>query len=556
MKRTIIAVLMALTVVFASVSVASAATSDPTTGPDNKVLTVYSIEELRTTIIGMEDAVGYTVKLAYNEQGFDLDESLDISEGITVDFDGNTIRNTSGSTYAVRLSKDGASVTNGTIIEGGIVVDCDDSNGSITKMTLKKPLGYAINVDSAGIGDIAGNTITGCKDHGIHVWYDGKTGDIKNNTITDCKGHGITVYRGSHVGNITKNKLKNIGGRYYDDYGDYGITINANDGSETYAKSITYNTVENVKNAGIVVFSKKKGTSGTAGRYKGYVKGDIANNTVKYAGTVAKNVDFGKSAKVENQGSIYVDSYAVVKGNIHHNKIYNSYVDGINVIMGSKVKSIYNNTISKAGYGGISVKTESVVSGDIKNNTVKAARYQGIFINSSSKVKGKIAKNKIVSSKQNGIFVCKKALANNVTGNTITNAKLYGVITSEGGKINTLKGNTISTTDAKNGISIIANTKTYIGKITGNKISGKYSCGIRVKSPTKKMYVTSNVLKCGNPKGKRSSGVSVEFARKGIVIKKNKITGNGTGIGIFTKSSKASVSGNKLVKTGGKIGRA
>ena len=169
---------------------------------------------------------------------------------------------------------------------------------------------------------------------------------------------------------------------------------------------------------------------------------------------------------------------------------------------------------------------------------------------------GSVTNNTAANGTGHGIFVCKKGMANVVTGNTITNAKLYGVITSEGGKINTLKGNTISTTDAKNGISIIANTKTYIEKITGNKISGRYNCGIRVKSPTKKMYVTSNVLKCGNPKGKRSSGVSVEFAKKGISIKKNKITGNGTGIGIFTRSSKASISGNKLVRTGGKIGRA
>ncbi len=553
MKKSIIAVMAAFVIAFASAAVAYADV-DPTTGTDNRVLTVYSIEELRTTIAGMEEATDYTVRLAYNEQGFDLDDTLDINEAITVDFDGNTIRNTSGSDYAVQLNRNGASVTNGTLSKGGIRVSGDDSKGTITRMKINNAPGFAIDAESAGIGTIDGNTIKASGDHAIYLWNYAKAGDITNNTITSCKGHGITIYRGSHAGNIKKNTIKNVSGTHY--YGEYAITINSNNCGETYAKSITHNTIENVKNAGIVVFSMKKGSNSSSSKYDGYVKGDIAYNTVKYAGKAAKNVNFGKSTKVENQGAIYIDSYAVVRGDIHHNKISNSYMDGINVIVGAKVKNIYNNTINKTGYGGISVKTSSIVSGDIRNNTIKAARYQGIFINSSSKVKGKIAKNKIISSKQNGIFVCKKGMANVVAGNTITNAKLYGVITSEGGKINTLKGNTISTTDAKNGISIIANTKTYIEKITGNKISGRYNCGIRVKSPTKKMYVTSNVLKCGNPKGKRSSGVSVEFAKKGISIKKNKITGNGTGIGIFTRSSKASISGNKLVRTGGKIGRA
>ena len=106
----------------------------------------------------------------------------------------------------------------------------------------------------------------------------------------------------------------------------------------------------------------------------------------------------------------------------------------------------------------------------------------------------------------------------------------------------------------QNGIGIISNTDCCITNITGNKLSGKYNCGIRVKSPTGKIKVQKNTVKTSNPKSKKFIGISVDGCKKKtITIKSNKITGNNTSAGIYVTNSSAKIKGNKVKKSKSKI---
>ena len=515
-------------------------TGDPTTGEEQQpyVITVSSADEL-SKVLSSEPGANGPVIVQFTE-GTVVSDSIYVPYNVTLDLNGGTLNG------YVDLEGDNSSIINGTINKGGISVRSNDSGGTISGVTIKNAPEMGIEINGGKIGDITDNTILSSKYHAIRL-YNGVAGDITGNTLTDCRGDGISVYNGSHCGKISRNTLTNIGGADSKDNGDYGITINAHSTQKTYASEITYNKINGVTFAGIVVHSAPEGKTGSSYKDKGYVTGDIAYNTVNKAGTYTKNK--------ECQAAIYIDNYATVNGAIHHNKISASQDDGISVIKHSHVKTIYSNTVKSVKHAGIAVKDNSYVSGDIKGNTVTSPKEHGIFVNNKSNAKGSIISNKVSKPGVNGIFVANSATANIIKKNTVTGAKLYGVIAGNKSKINKLQNNTISVNQAKKGMGVISNTGCVISNISGNKISGKYTVGIRIIAAKKKITVTKNTITAGNPSGVWSRGISANNSSK-LVITKNKITGNKTGPGIYVPSCKGKFSGNKISKSTSKISRS
>ncbi|MBR3124369.1 MAG: right-handed parallel beta-helix repeat-containing protein [Mogibacterium sp.] len=491
---------------------------------------VYGIYVFKTGKIG--NITGNTINSSDNV-------SINVQSGyVSGAISGNTINGCkSGTTGALYLY-------------GGAVV-----GGGITDNTISNASGMGIRLFSASrCGDIRSNVISGAGDSAIKLDGDKSSssndgcsaGDIISNRITNCKGSGIAVYNGSGCGRISGNYLENIGGAH-NDKGDYGITVNSGCKHKSFAAEITNNEIINVTSAGIVVFSGPDGKVSHDWQDNGYIQGDIAFNTVKNA----------PSLKIANRtrASIYVDNHARVYGDIHDNIVENSVYDGISVISYSSVHSIYRNSVTGAKICGIAVKDSSSVSGDIFENTVSGAKEQGVMVNNNSVVKGIVYGNTILNPGINGIFVTNGAKANIIRGNTISKAGTYGVIAGNKGKINQVISNTITVNNAKAGMGIICNSpKCLIAKISGNKISGKYHTGIRIKSPTGKVTIKANVLKTSSPKGRRSTGISCEKAKK-ITVTGNKITGNKTAPGILLIKCKGTVKSNTIKKCSTKIAK-
>lgn len=453
-------------------------------------------------------------------------------------------------------------------IEGNLIEGCDagsygaiNLNGGaevtagIIGNEIKNPSGMGIRLYSTSVcGDIDSNIITGSGDHAIQLTgsssassNDGCTAeDIINNTISSCRGHGISVYQGSHCGRISGNTLSNIGGAH-NSAGDYGIIVSSRTPYKTYASEITHNVIDRVTSSGIVVFSGPD--KDTTGKWQdiGCITGDIAYNTVKNA--PYKNI----SNKVRS--SIYIDNHARVYGDIHDNVVQNSIFDGISVISYSYVRSIYKNKIIGAKICGLAVKDSAVVTGNIYGNTITSAKEQGVLVNNKAAVRGSIYSNTISGAGINGIFVANSARVNIIDRNSIVKPGKYGVIAGNKGSITQISNNSIVVNSMKSGMGILSNTKCLISKITGNKITGKYQTGIRIKSPTGKVTIKNNTLKNSNKKGKRSTGISCEKAKK-LTVTGNKITGNKTATGIYLKKCKGSVKKNSIKKCSSKISKS
>ncbi len=580
------------------------ASEGDTAGADaGNVIDVYSSGEL-AKVLSSDIAANGPVTVRLNEPKDPYDSEIVLPENVSLDLNGQTV------TKNVIIKGNGVSVKNGTIKGGGIDIKAVDSDGSISGVTIENTSGAAailmngsggalaigditnntitnpgqhglyfhskavcgnitgnsisgckgtenfaiIMHSSVTCGNISGNTITNCADHAIRLM--GKSsggnlgcsiGDITDNVITNCKGTAIALYYGTHCGVISGNKLSNIGGAH-NDKGDYGITVNAGCEYKSYAKEITNNELTGITSAGIVVFSGPDGDKTGKWKDNAYIEGDIAGNVVKDCPN--------KRIKNRVRAAIYVDNHARVFGDIHDNTVDTSGDDGISVISYASVGSIYNNTISNVKVCGLAAKESSTINGDVYNNQVTNSKEQGFMINNKSNVKGAIYDNTFTNLGINGIFVTNSAKAGIVRGNTITKAKTYGIIAGNKGKISQVVNNNIVMNNPKAGMGIICNApKCLIGKIAGNTITGKYHTGIRVKSPTGKVTITGNTLKTSNPKGKQSTGISCEKAKK-LVITKNKITGNKTKPGIYLLKCKGTVKSNTIKNCSHKVYKA
>ena len=295
--------------VFAVMCAAPVFADTDTTGSDSNenIITVSSADMLQN-VLSTEPGPGangpVTVRL---EEGVTVENYIDVPQNVTLDLNGQTVNG------GVSLTDDGASVINGIINEGEVSVMTEDPTGTISNMTINDAPEEAIIIQSGSIGNIEYNMINNSGYHGIRLEKDASAEDITGNTLTGCRGDGISVYFGSHCGAISYNTLTNTGGHDTGGNGDFAITVNGSDSQKSYAEEITHNEIDGITYAGIVVYGgSKKSGSGCGGE----LAGDIAYNTVKNAATYTKNK--------ECEAAIYVDSHAVVKGDILKigNKIY------------------------------------------------------------------------------------------------------------------------------------------------------------------------------------------------------------------------------------------
>ena len=515
------------------------------TSTNESVIQVDSSEALSDILARKPGANGpITVQVS---QGVIIDYPVNVPKNVTLNLGGAIVNND------VRLTDDGASVKYGEINGGGIIVtNSADENeqglGTIIGVTINNAPDTGIFVrPGCVIGNITGNTINTTGSHGIRLTTS-TAGDILNNTISRTQEDGISLYTGAKAGKIDGNNLSKIGLAKSSD-GDFGIIVNSNSEYDTCVDEICDNNVDGVPYAGIAVHSMKKGSSGSTAKaqhYTAYVKGDIARNTVTNAATHS-----GKDC----EAAIYIDSYGLVKGSIEGNTVRSSGDDGISAITGSIVRgSIMGNEISAVDECSIGVKDSAVVEGMINGNKISSPKNHGMMINNDATVEGAIQKNTITSAKVNGISLTKSAKAGTIKNNTIKNAGTYGVIAGDKSTIKQLASNTISIkNNPKKGMGIISNKGCTITKITGNKISGKYTVGIRLIEGKKAMTVQSNTMVNGNGSSAPSIGISANKCAK-LVIKKNKITGNNKKPGIYlAQCKKLSVSGNTVKKSTSKV---
>lgn len=565
---------------------------------------VDTVEKLEQAIHDAGSSSGNTViVLEPRGGGYELNDEIRVPGRTTVDLNGQVVRFSHGE-YAFKLAGHYSSIKDGTVEGAGIrVYSSGDSitglkiNGAPDKgiymhgkyASLRRienntinglEKGQSVSRNQCGIhiekgatcGNIRENNILNCKYHAIRIngyrhmkssEMGASAKDICDNTIKNCGGDGISVYYGSHVRRISRNVLQNIGGHDTKTNGDFAITINAGRKFDTYAEEITDNEIDGVTFAGIVVFGKERTGGGqntvmNSGKKAGYLKGDISGNVVRHAGSVAKTVNWKKNGKKPYpcEAAIYVDSYAKVNGDIHHNTIEDCWMDGISVITASEVQSVTDNVIrkNKEKYGvrgsGIGVKDSSCVNGNISGNKINRAAYHGILVNNGSSVSGEVSRNRISNTAGSGVFVASSSALKSVTGNTILKSGDYEVFTGKKGRISSLSGNVIKHNNKKTAAVISNAGGSYITKISGNKLSGKYGAGFRINSPKVKVSIIKNSL---TSKAK-TTFMSINGCKsKTITIRKNKIKGSGKGVGILIRKSKSKIRGNSIKRVSTKI---
>lgn len=549
-------------------------------------VTVDNVSDLTTVLkSGGDSSAPLTVVLEESATPYNISSMLVIPSYITLDLNGQTVA-ASSEYYVFNLKGTDAAITNGTINNAGIRF----ANGaSITKLVINKAPENGIYANGGSLsGDISGNTISGSVGMGIYMFGNSSCGNITDNTVTgcgnhairlsgssnsaaasntgcsagnitgnvikSCRGHGISLYHGSTCGKISLNRLTDIGGANKE--GDYGIAVNSSCPYISSAAEITNNTISRVTSAGISVFSGP-GDKPTSSIYQdnGRVTGDIAYNTISYACTDNKGLNWSKSGTLPIcRAAIHIDNHARVFGNVHHNTIDQAYANGINVISYSKVKNINSNTVKNAHNAAVSIANNGKVLGNISKNTLKNSYVYGILVNNSSSVPYKITGNTIAPYKGSGISVMKKASVGTITSNTITAAKEYGIIAAGGGaKIKQAISNTISVKTAA-GYGIYCNSGCSIATIKSNRITGKYAAGIGIKEASAPTLITYNTLTAGSTNKAKSMGISaIGNKTKTVTVKKNKITGNRTAAGVYMKTTKGVVKSNTIKKVSKKI---
>lgn len=482
---------------------AYAATSDSATDQVISVSSTDSLQRILNSRPGADSLV--TVRLESTGSPYQINGTRPISipDNVTLDLNGQTV--TSDPPYAFNIQGTNASIMNGTIKSGGIRVTNRDTSttGTISGVTLQDPQETGIYLNGSAIGDITGNTINNAGYIGLRLFSGSSSGDITDNTISKSADHAISLNGSS--------------------------SASTNNGSS--AGDITGNIITGCKGHGISL-------------YHGSHCGKINNNQLTSLG--GAHHDVGDYAITVNSGCAF-ETYA--------SEIISNKIDGI-TFAGIVVHSAKKGKESSAAYG------KAYVKGDIAYNTVKnAATYTknkecqaAIYVDSYATIYGAIHHNKVQNCYDDGICVLKNSYVGKIYSNTVKNIRNYGISAKGNSSIGQVTGNTISMKNARKGMGVFSNTGCHIGKISGNKITGKYTVGIRIIAAKKKVTITSNKMVSGNPSSVQSRGISANNCSN-LVIKKNKITGNKTGPGIYIPHCKASVSGNVIKKSTRKVSR-
>lgn len=308
-----------------------------------------------------------------------------------------------------------------TLSKGNVIKVTGGKVDRISYNTITNGDGQGIKVyESATVTSVDHNTVNGATQRGILV--DGVCKEVSYNKISDVKWDGIGVYHGGNGGDIHHNTLKNIGGLHNGvkelNIGDYGIQIDATCDKVTSCKSIHHNTISHVTYSGISVFSGEKY------KKKSKVTGSIYNNTISYVGTF-------NSKYAQNGCGIYLDTYAVVNGSIHHNTVKKARKNSIYMYNHSYLGgSIHHNTVdslSQKDFDGIKI-LDCTIKGSIYSNTVKNIPRFGIVVQGESQVQ-KIYNNTVTKCGSYGLGVLQNTIKVTIDNNKLSGNKSNSIYT-------------------------------------------------------------------------------------------------------------------------------
>lgn len=329
---------------------------------------------------------------------------------------------------------------------------------------------------------ITGNTISTIARYGVFTTYAPNVLISEKNTISSTKKSGILT-ENSVKATVTNNILKGMG-------------IRISTGSNNV--SVSNNTIENAKEAGIYVYQAKNCKIGNSSKDYNTIKSPSIQGIYMTTSCNGGVIQFNKITGAQSDG---IGVYGSSKVTIKSNKI-SSKQHGINVNTNSKSTVITGNTINTAKKSGIWLASNSK-SSTISNNTIKkygtTGNFSAIYVYKSggtnTKNTTKITGNSITGTnnrtKNPGIKLSGAAFTL-IQGNNITSAQGTGIYVFKSKKCSILK-NTVTTpkergiyvTTACNGTKVKSNTVVKAAgepisvygspgsKVSGNKIKGK-----------------------------------------------------------------------------------
>ena len=412
-----------------------------------------------------------------------------------------------------------------------------------------------IRLVSSHVKNIRNNQISEGKDVGILLRgptdvLDGSSAEnIENNVIKNCTGDGIGIYHGSYCKEIIKNTLDTIGGNHNGNDGDYGIIVDSMMKANTYCTRIAENTIIATTYAGIAIYSGPGSSFSEIYQDTAYVEKNIENNKLINCGTYQHSEGWKKEDKQGCVSGIYIDTHALVKGDICNNVIETTGENGIYIHLCSSVNKIYNNTIKDCKEFGIHVYGSSKVRGNIESNKIYNCGKDGIAVTKSSTVNGIIKSNTLEKIQQNGIYI-KTSTIKNITNNKLSNIIGVGICLNDKAKATDITSNNISMNNANDGFGIRVVSNSVVKNIQKNTIKGKMIYGIRIVGIYNNVDISSNKISTTNANKKSFLGLYVDGNNsKKTTIKKNTVTGNKTNYGIRVAKGKTDVLDNTVKKT-------
>lgn len=393
--------------------------------------------------------------------------------------------------------------------------------------------------DGCYAGDITNNTITNCKGHGISIYHGSHCGKINYNKLKNIGGahegtvgdFGIIVNSGcpydSYATEITHNTLDRISYAGIALFSGPFTSSSKKWQDNAYVKGdIAYNKINHSGS-----YNKKinwlKGSAGSKHPCEGSIyidshsklKGSIHHNTITepydngicvLAYSSVRDIRNNKISDAHNAG-ISINNNSVVYGNINNNTITDPLVYGILVNNKSKVvskgKAIKKNTIKNSGQNGIAVMQGARVK-TISNNTITKAKLYGVICaNSKASVDTLTANDISMNNAKTGMGVLSNtgAVIVNIRKNSVTGKYCRGI---------RVKGPTAK-------IRIVSNKV-----VSGNGSSGK-SIGISIEGCKNKTITVTNNRITGN-----NTGSGIYITTSAGVIKSNTVKKSTTPVGI------------------------
>lgn len=389
---------------------------------------------------------------------------------------------------------------------------------------------------------ISGNSFRQVKEEAI-VGLNYYNCKIQNNTITDCGAGILFQYCKKDPRSIyTSAADADVDGKVRH---DAKTVISGNTIKTSYFSSC--DEVQGIKLYGRVVSKNEKDAWGNRipeGNY--YISGvKVINNVITTAGHGIHLMDAraceisgnqikgsgfsGKDPRKGNYDGIlseYGAGYKDTKSLIKKNVISGMPRNGIFVQNQAFPGTISDNTISACGSDGINFYGSSGCSGNVSGNKISSCRH-GVFIHTRASVEANVEKNTISNVKGSGIYITDQSkVKGGLNSNKITNAGEKGIYVNDNASKSTIgkiQKNTISGTKSQSmNIASIANSLT----ISENKLSGTSDNLLLIQPKTKVYTITirNNII---NGKGKHAA---IRIANGKISIRDNSISAVENGI--------------------------